>query len=109
MPRARFCSRRFRCASLAAARARGIRSRGMLRFLLRRLVVALLVAVTVLTVAFALTRLSGDLAISIAGPNATQQDVEIVRRAYGLDRPLVVQFGSWVARAAVGDFGESYF
>jgi len=81
----------------------------MLRFLFRRSVVALLVAVTVLTVAFGLTRLSGDLAITIAGPNATQQDVEVIRRAYGLDRPLLAQFGSWVGKAAIGDFGESYF
>jgi len=81
----------------------------MIRFILRRLIVALLVAVTVLVLAFALTRLSGDLAISIAGPNATQQDVEMVRKAYGLDRPLPVQFGQWIGRAAVGDFGESYF
>lgn len=69
----------------------------------------MLVAVTVLTLAFALTRLSGDLAISIAGPNATQADVETVRRVYGLDQPLIVQFGAWVAKAATGDFGESYF
>jgi len=81
----------------------------MLRFFIRRLIVALLVAATVVTLAFMLTRLSGDLAISIAGPNATQQDVELVRRAYGLDRPLVVQFFDWVGRAALGDFGESYF
>jgi len=81
----------------------------MLRFFIRRLIVALLVAATVVTLAFMLTRLSGDLAISIAGPNATQQDVELVRRAYGLDRPLVVQFFDWVGRALLGDFGESYF
>ena len=43
----------------------------MLRFIIRRLVVALLVTATVMTLAFILTRLSGDLAISIAGPNAT--------------------------------------
>ncbi len=81
----------------------------MLGFLLRRLIVALLVGVTVLTIAFALTRLSGDLAIAIAGANATQEDVEVIRRAYGLDQPVIVQFGNWVAKAAVGDFGESYF
>src|SRR5260221_631130 len=62
----------------------------MLGFLLRRLIVALLVGVTVLTIAFALTRLSGDLAIAIAGANATQQDVELIRRAYGLDQPAIV-------------------
>ena len=70
---------------------------------------ACLVAFTVMTLAFMLTRLSGDLAISIAGPQATQADVEIVRKAYGLDRPLYVQFFSWVGRAMVGDFGQSYF
>src|SRR5262249_16713166 len=66
-------------------------------------------AATVVTLAFMLTRLSGDLAISIAGANATQQDVELVRRAYGLDQPLVVQFFDWVGRALLGDFGQSYF
>ena len=62
-----------------------------------------------MTLAFMLTRLSGDLAISIAGPSATQADVEIIRKAYGLDRPVYVQFFSWVGRAMVGDFGQSYF
>lgn len=81
----------------------------MLRFLLRRLLVALLVSATVLIFAFALTRLSGDLAISIAGANATAEDIEVVRKAYGLDQPLIQQFLDWVARAAVGDFGQSYF
>ncbi len=81
----------------------------MVQFLLRRLLVALLVSVTVLTFAFALTRLSGDLAISIAGPNATANDIEVVRKAYGLDQPLITQFFSWIGRAMVGDFGQSYF
>ena len=81
----------------------------MLLFLFRRAAVALLVCCAVLTFAFALTRLSGDLAISIAGPNATAQDIEVVRKAYGLDRPLVTQFFDWISRAAVGDFGQSYF
>ena len=81
----------------------------MLQFLVRRLIVAALVAATVMTLAFVLTRLSGDLAISIAGPNATQADVEAVRKVYGLDRPLLVQFFDWVGRAVTGDLGESYF
>ena len=81
----------------------------MASFLLRRLILAACVAFTVLTLAFTLTRLSGDLAISIAGPSATQADVAAIRTAYGLDRPLPQQFLAWVGRAAVGDFGESYF
>jgi peptide/nickel transport system permease protein len=81
----------------------------MFRFLVRRLIVALLVAATVMTLAFILTRLSGDLAISIAGPNATAADIEAVRKAYGLDRPVIEQFLDWVGRAVTGDLGNSYF
>ncbi|MDP3416363.1 ABC transporter permease [Falsiroseomonas sp.] len=81
----------------------------MVRFLLRRFTVAILVALTVLTLSFLLTRLSGDLAISIAGPNATQQDVELIRQAYGLNRPLAQQYLDWLLRAVQGDFGESFF
>src|SRR5713226_7450764 len=81
----------------------------MLQFLVPRLIVAVLVAATVMTLAFVLTRLSGDLAISIAGPNATQADVEAVRKAYGLDQPLIAQFFNWVGNAVSGDLGDSYF
>src|SRR4026208_15773 len=81
----------------------------MLLLIARRLGLGLLVALTVMTLAFALTRLSGDLAISIAGPNATQADVEAVRKAYGRARPLLTQFFGWVGRAITGDLGDSYF
>ena len=80
----------------------------MLRFLIRRAVLALLVCLTVVVVAFSLTRLSGDLAVSIAGPNATAQDVETIRRNFGLDRPLPVQFVDWAWNAVRGDLGRSY-
>jgi ABC-type dipeptide/oligopeptide/nickel transport system permease component len=80
----------------------------MLMFFARRAILAVLVTLTVLTISFALTRLSGDLAVSIAGPQASSADIEIVRKAYGLDRPLPVQFFDWVASAASGDLGKSY-
>jgi peptide/nickel transport system permease protein len=81
----------------------------MLIFLARRALLAMLVTLTVLTVSFMLTRLTGDLAIAIAGPQASQADVEIIRKAYGLDRPLLAQFVSWVTDAATGDLGRSFF
>ena len=62
-----------------------------------------------MTLAFVLTRLSGDLAISIAGPGSTQADVEVIRKAYGLDRPVLVQFYDWTRLALTGDFGSSFF
>ena len=77
-------------------------------FIVRRALIAVLVTMTVVTISFTLTRLSGDLAIAIAGPQATQEDVDIVRKAYGLDKPLTVQFFNWVISAASGDLGESY-
>jgi peptide/nickel transport system permease protein len=80
----------------------------MLRFLARRAILAAMVTLTVLVVAFALTRLSGDLAVSIAGPNATAEDVASIRKNYGLDRPLPVQFIEWATHAASGDLGRSY-
>src|ERR1700756_727369 len=76
-------------------------------FLVRRLLLAALVCLTVLVVSFTLTRLSGDLAASIAGPNASAADVAIITRNYGLDRPLPVQFFDWAGHAAEGDLGRS--
>ena len=80
----------------------------MLRFLIRRCVLAILVCMTVLIVAFALTRLSGDVAVAIAGPQASATDIETIRRTNGLDQPLPEQFLHWAEAAATGDFGRSF-
>src|SRR6516225_5356047 len=80
----------------------------MMLFIFRRLLLAALVCLTVLVVSFMLTRLSGDLAASIAGPNATAADIAIITKNYGLDRPLAVQFLDWAGHAAEGDLGRSY-
>jgi peptide/nickel transport system permease protein len=80
----------------------------MRSFFLRRLLLAALVCMTVLVISFTLTRLSGDLAASIAGPNATSADIEIITKTYGFDRPLVVQFLDWAGHAAEGDLGRSF-
>src|SRR3981189_1136584 len=80
----------------------------MTLFVLRRLWLAALVCLTVLVVSFSLTHLSGDLAASIAGPNATATDIAIITKNYGLDRPLWVQFLDWAGHAAGGDLGRSF-
>jgi len=81
----------------------------MLAYTLKRLGLALLVALTVSIVSFMLIRMSGDPAIALAGENASAQEIEFVRQHYGLDRPLVVQYLDWAGRAFKGDFGESSF
>jgi peptide/nickel transport system permease protein len=80
----------------------------MTSFILRRLWLAVLVCLTVMVVSFVLTRISGDLATSIAGPNASAADIAIIRKNFGLDRPLIVQFLDWAGHAARGDLGQSY-
>jgi peptide/nickel transport system permease protein len=80
----------------------------MISFVFRRLVFAALVCLTVLVISFMLTRLSGNLAASIAGPSASAADIAIITKNYGLDRPLVVQFFDWAGHALEGDLGRSY-
>ena len=81
----------------------------MLLYALKRLALAILVALFVSAIAFLLLRLSGDPALAIAGEGAREADIELVRKTYGLDRPLVVQYGDWLARTATGDFGQSLY
>jgi peptide/nickel transport system permease protein len=78
-------------------------------YFIRRSLVALLVAITVSIVSFLLLHLSGDLAQSLAGPSASAADVAQVRKAYGLDRPIAIQYLDWAGKAIRGDFGDSFF
>lgn len=78
------------------------------RFLLRRAVLAVLVCLTVLVISFALTRVAGDPALAVAGPQASAADIAAIRTAYGLDRPLPQQFFEWLFAAMRGDLGRSY-
>ncbi|MBS8225725.1 ABC transporter permease [Vannielia litorea] len=81
----------------------------MLAFILKRLGLALLVAFTVSFISFSLLFLSGDPAAALAGETASGEDVEALRRLYGFDRPMLVQYGEWLFAALRGDFGESYY
>ena len=80
----------------------------MLGYLARRLAMTiptlLLVAITV----FALVRLiPGDPVQVMLGDSADPAQVEQLRRQMGLDQSIPVQFGYWLAKVAVGDFGHS--
>jgi len=82
----------------------------MLYYTLKRLSLAILVAITVSLLTFMLLRLSGDPAIALAGENATPEEIEVVRHQYGLDRPIIIQYANWARKAVGGDFGVSpYF
>lgn len=81
----------------------------MLNFLLRRVALAILVAITVSIIAFFLVRVSGDLAISLAGQEASEADIAQIREMYGLDQPIIIQYADWLGKALRGDFGDSLF
>ncbi|MBL8689985.1 MAG: ABC transporter permease [Rhodospirillaceae bacterium] len=78
-------------------------------YLAKRALLALAVAVTVSLVNFTMVLLSGDIAVSIAGPTATYEQLERIRRDLGLDQPIVVQYLRWLGNAVRGDFGDSLF
>ncbi|AVO47372.1 ABC transporter permease [Phreatobacter cathodiphilus] len=81
----------------------------MFNYTLKRLALAALVALAVSALAFVLLRLSGDVAIAIAGEGARAEDIAAVRQQYGLDRPLVIQYLDWLGRTLQGDFGQSLY
>jgi ABC-type dipeptide/oligopeptide/nickel transport system permease component len=81
----------------------------MLAYTLKRLGLAVLVALAVSLIAFLLLRLSGDPAIAIAGEGAREADIEMVRATYGFDRPLVVQYAEWIGKLLRGDLGTSIY
>lgn len=81
----------------------------MAAYVRSKVIVALLVLFTVSLVGFTLLHLSGDLAATLAGENASAEQIAELRHAMGLDRPLLVQYANWLADAARGDFGVSFF
>ena len=81
----------------------------MIRYLLRRLPSIVVVIFLASIVAFLLPRLApGDPATIIAGPDATLDVIEAIRREAGLDQPLILQYLNWVAGLFQGDLGTSY-
>ncbi|MEI7567883.1 MAG: ABC transporter permease [Alcaligenaceae bacterium] len=81
----------------------------MLGYLIKRLGLAVLVALTVSVIAYMLLYLSGDPALAIAGEGARQADIDLIRKTYGFDRPLIVQYGDWLLKLLQGDLGVSMY
>ncbi|MBK1835871.1 glutathione ABC transporter permease GsiC [Azospirillum sp. YIM B02556] len=80
----------------------------MLKYLVGRLAGILPVLLVISVFVFGFVHLlPGDPARLVAGPDATQQDVELVRQDLGLDQPLWVQYGRFLGNAVQGEFGRS--
>ncbi|MFN8591885.1 MAG: ABC transporter permease [Thermomicrobiales bacterium] len=81
----------------------------MVAYVGARLVQAVPVLLLASFVIFGFIRLiPGDPAIALAGQNATPEQVEALRRRFGLDRPVPVQYATWISNATRGDLGDSY-
>jgi peptide/nickel transport system permease protein len=81
----------------------------MLAYAAKRALLALLVALTVSLACFFLVHLSTDIAVAMAGEGARSEDIEFIRKQYGFDRSLGVQYAEWLGRAARGEFGDSLY
>ena len=81
----------------------------MLAYAAKRLVLAIAVAFTISALVFSLLYMTGDPATALAGENATGEAIEKLRKAYGFDRPVAVQYLSWLGNALQGDFGNSIY
>jgi peptide/nickel transport system permease protein len=77
------------------------------RYFLRNLIQLVLVTLAVATTAFLLVFMSGDPVMLMVPMNATREEIEALRDAFGLNQPLWVQYGRYMVRAAQGDFGVS--
>jgi peptide/nickel transport system permease protein len=81
----------------------------MLFYILKRLGLALLVALTVSFLAYLLVFVSGDPAVALAGEGARSADIEMIRKTYGFDRPVPVQYVDWLGKLVRGNFGTSVY
>jgi peptide/nickel transport system permease protein len=74
----------------------------------RRLAQVLPVLVFATFVAFSLLKLvPGDIAVTLAGDNATDVRIEEIRKLYGLDRSFLEQYFTWISNAVQGDLSKS--
>jgi peptide/nickel transport system permease protein len=79
------------------------------RFIIRRLLWVVVIIVAAMTFTFVLTYLiPADPASQVAGPQASEREIENIRRSLGLDQPLYVQYARYVRNVLRGDLGRSW-
>lgn len=77
-------------------------------YIIRRLIAVVPIILGVSVVVFVIvTVLPGDPAAALLGPEASQDEVDALRRALGLDQPVHIQYLKWLSLAVQGDLGQS--
>src|SRR5215472_3974392 len=81
----------------------------MTQYLVRRVLAIIPVLFGISVLVFGLVHLiPGDVAQILLGTQATDQQIETLRRTFGLDRPLPIQYVDWLSHILRGDFGVSF-
>ena len=81
----------------------------MRRFVLRRVAYAALSLFLLSVTIFLFVRVTGDPTVLLVEPGASKADLDALRHELGLDRSLVVQYGTFVRDLVRGDFGRSFY
>jgi ABC-type dipeptide/oligopeptide/nickel transport system permease component len=81
----------------------------MRRFVLRRIGYSLLSLFLLSATIFIFVRVTGDPAVLLTEPGASQADLEQIRQQLGLDRPLTTQYVHFIGSFVRGDFGSSFY
>ena len=81
----------------------------MQRYIIKRLLIAIFTMYAVLTVVFFVFRMGPASPVAIMlPPDATPKDAEKLTKKFGLDKPMIVQYGNFIRNAVQGDFGLSF-
>jgi peptide/nickel transport system permease protein len=81
----------------------------MRKFILKRLGYAMLSLFLLSFTIFFFVRITGDPTTLLVEPGASRADIDALREQLGLDRPVWVQYGSFVSNLVRGDFGRSFY
>ena len=81
----------------------------MKKFIVKRTGLALVSLFLLSLTIFFLMRVTGDPAVLLAEPGASQADLDAIRHQFGLDKPLWIQYFSFVSHLVRGDFGQSFY
>ncbi len=80
----------------------------MTRYIIKRLMYAIPVALAVSLICFSLIQIApGDPLAVVLPADASQEIIDQTKARYGLDKPLVTQYFLWLGKAVQGDFGIS--
>ncbi len=79
----------------------------MWTYILRRILQSVVVIFGVTIISFTALQIGGDPTYLYVSERATAEEIEMVRRALGFDRPLYVQYLTYIGNVFQGDFGQS--